>query len=330
MKLQDSYINILREDTVLRDELISCLENETLKLPLGCTLSHSEICKELDSFAFFHRVDIELAAVSVSTAAVSLQFARPSLLIQDGKIQVDRLSTSSRWIDSIKSSRDKLESSVASVGRVEFTNHQYKKWGGTAWLIMEDVVITNRHVAKVFSEHRNGSIIFRTTENGRALGACIDFREEYEQAAEEEFKVEKVLYLAESDEDDIALLRVSSRSQIQQSLPEPLSLANNVPPSETQVAAIGYSSRDTLGASPEDLERIFFNIFNVKRFAPGLIKDSQEGELSHDCSVLKGNSGSALIDMQTGEAVGLHCRGLFRQPNFAISCTTIAEYLRRL
>ena len=40
--------------------------------------------------------------------------------------------------------------------------------------------------------------------------------------------------------------------------------------------------------------------------------------ITHDCSTLGGNSGSVLLDLQTGEAVGLHFAGLYLQDNFAV------------
>ena len=40
--------------------------------------------------------------------------------------------------------------------------------------------------------------------------------------------------------------------------------------------------------------------------------------MEHDASTLGGNSGSAVIDLETGEAVGLHFAGSYLQANYAV------------
>ena len=100
------------------------------------------------------------------------------------------------------------------------------------------------------------------------------------------------------------------------------------------MAIIGYPARDSRSPTPEDMERIFGSIYNVKRIAPGeLIKSTipaTPGILEHDCTTLGGNSGGVLLDITTGEAVGLHYAGIHGTANLAVSSIKVAEALASL
>src|SRR5208337_1392351 len=97
------------------------------------------------------------------------------------------------------------------------------------------------------------------------------------------------------------------------------------------VAAIGYPARDSRVPDQALVSRIFGDIYDKKRLAPGTLLDSPtEDLLSHDCSTLGGNSGSVLLDLGTGEAVGLHRAGLYLQANYAVPSALIQDRLSRL
>jgi endonuclease G len=51
--------------------------------------------------------------------------------------------------------------------------------------------------------------------------------------------------------------------------------------------------------------------------------------LLHDCSTLGGNSGSVLIDLATGRAIGLHFAGRFLEANYAVPSALVADRLDR-
>ena len=57
------------------------------------------------------------------------------------------------------------------------------------------------------------------------------------------------------------------------------------------------------------MREVFDDIYGVKRLQPGTIVTESSEIITHDCSTLGGNSGSPLIDLSTGEAVGLHFSG---------------------
>jgi hypothetical protein len=49
----------------------------------------------------------------------------------------------------------------------------------------------------------------------------------------------------------------------------------------------------------------------------------------HDCTTLGGNSGSVVLDVKTGEAVGLHFAGLYRESNRAVRASVVSDYINR-
>jgi hypothetical protein len=78
------------------------------------------------------------------------------------------------------------------------------------------------------------------------------------------------------------------------------------------VVVIGYPDRDDT-ATDEQVTGVFQNVLGVKRLQPGRITSLRQldGKLlfGHDCSTLGGNSGSCVIDLETGRVLGLHIGG---------------------
>src|SRR6185503_4399617 len=55
---------------------------------------------------------------------------------------------------------------------------------------------------------------------------------------------------------------------------------------------------------------------------------NSRGWSTHDCTTLGGNSGSVVLDMQTGKAVALHFAGLYMIENYAVPASMIHSYLK--
>ena len=66
------------------------------------------------------------------------------------------------------------------------------------------------------------------------------------------------------------------------------------------------------------MEDIFGKTYNKKRLAPGGITEVKSTLLLHNCTTLGGNSGSAVVDLDSGEALGLHFSGSFLATNYAV------------
>ncbi len=62
-------------------------------------------------------------------------------------------------------------------------NHPlYRDMVGTGWVIAPGIVVTNRHVAKLFAEKTtNGKFAFKENDLGSKIFASIDFKKEFPQ-----------------------------------------------------------------------------------------------------------------------------------------------------
>jgi hypothetical protein len=91
------------------------------------------------------------------------------------------------------------------------------------------------------------------------------------------------------------------------------------------VAVIGYPAFDSRNGRTEQID-IFKNIFNVKRLQPGKSTGLKQTPqiLGHDCSTLGGNSGSCVIDLETGNVVGLHFGGQYLKGNVSVPLWKLA------
>jgi endonuclease G len=266
--------------------------------------------------------------VGVALEAIVRKEGRPVLYIQDDAVTVPD-AVLPLWKRRIRDAKAALEAPIRRVGRIELRGHPRYPWFGTGWLIAPGVVVTNRHVAEVFAYPSDGMFRFRSTPVSKPMGARIDLYQEYQGTRESEFEVQDVLHIEPEGGPDVALLHVASRDTVDRELPPPIPLADRDPVNEQLVAAIGYAAWDGQRNAQGVMEQIFEGVYDVKRLHPGEIMAVQETHLKHDCSTLGGNSGSAVIDLETGCAVGLHYAGYYERQNYAVKATTLRAILER-
>lgn len=257
--------------------------------------------------------------------AIVLLLGRPVLLIRNDDIDLTAVETET-WRDRLAAAQAVLRTAIPSVGRIQLIGHPWLDWAGTGWVAGDEVIVTNRHVAEIFARRDADRFVFRPALAG-ALDARVDFREEHEVAEPAEVAVTEVLHIEDEPGPDMAFLRVrwdgSGRP--------PIRLATSVDEGR-DVAVIGYPAKDTRTRIPHEMDRIFGNIYNVKRLAPGqLVRHTDErGLVNHDCTTLGGNSGSAVVDLASGEALALHFAGREQDRNFAVPAPVVLSRLRRL
>jgi endonuclease G len=250
------------------------------------------------------------------TEAVIREFARPVLMIRKNRIELPR---SAEMRKRLLPARLRLEARLPSVGRIEFTGHPRLRWGGTGWVIADGVIVTNRHVAELFAERRRRGFGFKKNPiSNEELSARIDFREEYKQGTTPAFEVQvkKILFVERDVKTmpDVAFLQL----EVVDELPPPIPVADDDLRDDADVAVVGYPARDPYGSPSEAAaRRIFGDIYEVKRFAPGkvLVADAGSWYFTHDATTLGGNSGSVVLDLRTGAACGLHFQGELEKEN---------------
>lgn len=259
--------------------------------------------------------------------AIVRRFGFPSLIIQDGTYEQPERP---KWAKALDASRPEIEAAIAAVGRLEFQGHSQFNWNGTGWRIDDDVIITNQHVAKIFCDLKSS---VPTIEPG--IKVRIDFREEFErpQAPDSEFSIDDVIYVEMDDHRvDLALFRLSRSAAARLSV-APLRLNTDYDEHDI-VAAIGYPARSIYNDA-SDQDRIFGSIhsgrYDVKRLSPGTIigNTKHDRAFQHDCTTLGGMSGSAIISVEDGHAVGLHFSGMEGRANNAVKAEHILDRCRK-
>jgi S1-C subfamily serine protease len=244
--------------------------------------------------------------------AIVLLEGRPALLVRDGKFE----TPPGEW-EILESFRDSIEANLPRVGRIEVSGHPRLAWVGTGFLVAPDVIMTNRHVAVHFAEKRAGEDW--NFIPGRS--ARIDFKEEHERPASAEFQMVEVIGI--HSKVDLALVRVEFEVSADGDVPTPLTVHYRTPRGlrDRRIYVIGYPAWDGRRNDPLPMRRIFGGIYNVKRLQPGTVRNFFVfgKTLKHDASTLGGNSGSCVIDLDSGKVIGLHYAGKYLKRNSAVA-----------
>ncbi len=261
---------------------------------------------------------------------IVLRVGRPVLAIVGGTPQLQFTDTESVvWRSRLQASASHLQRAACAVGRIDVRGVPGVEYVGTGWLIAHNTIVTNRHVALEFGRRARGRFTFKQLRGAGPIDASIDFLEEAGRAERLEFSIVEILHIEKADGPDFALLRVEAGAN-RHELAVPIPLAAAPPRAEQQVAVIGYPARDSRVPDDTLMHEIFGDVYDKKRLAPGQITEARQDVLLHDCSTLGGNSGSVLLDLATGDAVGLHFAGRFLEANYAVPAAVVAERLERV
>ena len=268
-------------------------------------------------------------SLPASVRNIVLRVGRPVLAIVGNAPRLDfKDSESTVWRARLQASAPLLKRAAQAVGRIEVTGLPGFTFVGTGWLVDTNTVVTNRHVAQTFAQRTGAGFTFRQASRTTPMTADIDFLEETGRLAQLEFPIVEILHIEEEPGPDFALLRVQHRSG-QHTLAPPIPLAASSAKPEQQVAVIGYPARDSRVPDAQLMQSIFGNVYDKKRLAPGQITKARKDLVFHDCSTLGGNSGSVVLDLATGQAVGLHFAGRFLEANYAVPAAVVAARLEQ-
>lgn len=251
------------------------------------------------------------AAQKQGLEAIVLLEGRPAITIRDG----DFGTPPDAW-SVLRGEREGIKQSIDRVGRIEMKGHPKWDWMGTGFLAGPTAVITNRHVAIKFSEKDDkGDWIYK-----EGMSSSVDFRKEHRSSDSLEFVVTEVIGC--HPRYDLAVLRVEPTTSDGKGLPDPIELASAPVPDVVgrRVYVVGFPAKDSARNVPPQMERIFADVYDVKRLQPGLANQYKEGDhsMQHDCSTLGGNSGSPLFDLETHAVIGLHFAGRYQRANYAV------------
>ncbi len=259
--------------------------------------------------------------------SIAMRRERPVLPITNNKVVLDFVDAedSRIWGDRLVKARSVLDLRIPSVGRINLKNASMD-WVGTGWLVREDTIVTNRHVAREFVQRGSDGLRYIVDVDGE-ISANVDFLKEIGNDGALVFELLEPLHIEPSPGPDVAFFKIKIVSGNAR-LARPISLATATEIRQTQnVATIGYPARDSRIPDRELMDSIYRGVYDKKRLAPGGISEIQDTLILHNCTTLGGNSGSAVIDLDSGKALGLHFSGKFLDTNYAVRADVVDNML---
>ncbi|MBO9449926.1 DNA/RNA non-specific endonuclease [Tropicibacter sp. R16_0] len=255
--------------------------------------------------------------------AIIVPLKRPAVLVKNDDFQVKHQD----WLhlnDAGLPAQGHILSAIPSVGRINVPSDWSVPYAGTGFVVGENLLMTNRHVAEVFA---NG---LGQTDVALKPGASvnINFKAEHGSFKRRKVRIEGVRMIHPYW--DMALLEVGGFPEGVQ----PLQLSQAAPATllGKEVAVLGYPAFDPRNDTVVQHE-LFKRIYNVKRLQPGIYTrqgvvrsfDNRVRASCHDASTLGGNSGSVVVGLESGLVVGLHFGGIYRRENYAVPASELAR-----
>jgi endonuclease G len=235
---------------------------------------------------------------AIALESIVLRRTRPVLAIRDNDTKLEFIdkADSDIWLTRLTTAKPLLDNAIRAVGRIDLQGARLD-WVGTGWLVAENILVTNRHVAREFATRKGDGYTFQTGLNG-PMSADIDFLQEIDNPARLVFRLIKPLYIEEEPGPDLSFFEVEITSG-NSKLAVPIGLAAQIAVTQN-VATIGYPAYDSRIPEPSLMEDIFGKTYNKKRLAPGGVTEVEPTRILHNCTTLGGNSGSAVIDLDSG------------------------------
>jgi hypothetical protein len=257
--------------------------------------------------------------------------ARPAMVLQDGAFG----DPPAPWADILGPFRQSIRTTAMSVGRIGVPGLPQLPYAGTGFVVAEHAVMTNCHVARVFSQ--------RGPDGGWSLQpgleANLDLLEDpdarpADAASPPSVRIEGVIGIHPAL--DLALLRVTD------GLAKPLPIMSRDPgPLEGRnVYVLGYPAPDYRNDAAT-LRAIFGDRYFVKRLLPGAamappadaiirMEPCSSGAepddvIFYDCSTTGGVSGSPVVDVDSNQVIGLHFAGKYMHYNEAVALWRLVD-----
>ena len=267
----------------------------------------------------------EAAEEILGLESITMRTQRPVLAIRDNVTRlvfIDK-ADSKIWGERLTKAKPLLDVAIPAVGRIDLTGAQLD-WVGTGWLVAENIIVTNRHVAREFAERKGDGFAFKVGHREQ-MGADLDFLQEIDNPKKLVFRLLRPLHIEQPPGPDVAFFEIEMVSGDAR-LARPIELATTIVATQ-EVATIGYPAYDSRIPEPDLMERIYGKVYNKKRLAPGSLTRLEEVRLWHNCTTLGGNSGSVVFDLNSGQALGLHFSGSFLVTNYAVRADVVKKLL---
>jgi hypothetical protein len=221
--------------------------------------------------------------------------------------------------------RSVIERAQKYVGRIE-TSDKSCPYLGTAFLVSKNVVLTTGYVAKAIGDIDEDN----QYKLKRGMGAWVNFLADSPSAHDTKKLASVTEIVFVHPYWDIVALRIDlgELGESGEDLPY-LELESSIVTANAQIVVIGFPSFDLRNDSA--YQEILFkskNYAGLKHIMPGHIVNCHGNItinkivgipcLNHDASTLNGCAGSPLIDLKSGNVIGVHHTGLQYKANVAI------------
>jgi endonuclease G, mitochondrial len=227
-------------------------------------------------------------------------FARPLVPIGVTLADVE----SRHWHRRLTLAGREIARAADAVARVWLEGHPVLQWAGTCWFVTNTIAVTTRGIA---DECRRQGVKARIEHGGRPF-SVVDIR----------------------TMDDppfgswLAFLVVEEAHRLDQ----PWRLSGREVDAPAWVVTITYSARDSRTGDPL-LDEVYARSFNQRCVAPGrLLTASADSLVTHDCAAVGNSAGGVIVDLATGDPVGLHLGGALEKPSTGIPWAVVDRRLR--
>jgi hypothetical protein len=201
----------------------------------------------------------------------------PAMLFQNGHL-ADPPPT---W-RKLRDYRNPIESAAKGVGLVSDDAGK-----GTAFLVAPNIALT------LYLGPGHGPEVMDFSESGNVDDGL-------------RFPIIKTLFVS-IDRPRIRVLELATSSATGKPLPAALHISTSLPRAGEEVAVIGYPFQDP--STPPAIEQLILgDRFGVKRVQPGYVFDydpRKPGTFSYSCFTQRWDGGGPIIDIRTGDAVGI-------------------------
>jgi S1-C subfamily serine protease len=254
--------------------------------------------------------------------------ARPALFLHNDRFP----PPAPPWDDILPAVSPQVLAHGRRVGRIETGGPAGTPYAGTGFLVADDVVMTNHHVVRKIARE-DGRWVFEPGQPTVAFAPDPDAEDGATGTITEVIGVHDRL--------DMGLLRVRFDGP-DVPVDGPAAIACGPPDTldGRRIYAIGYPAKDPR-QNAQIAELVFDDRYSVKRLQPGAVLSVAAGPVlaqrpwstgttdadvfHHDASTLGGNSGSCVIDLDTGSVIGLHFAGAPRLYNDAVALWKLVD-----
>ncbi|HKN41766.1 MAG TPA: hypothetical protein VJV87_02615, partial [Sphingomicrobium sp.] len=194
-------------------------------------------------------VSPQAAEEMLGLESIAMRTQRPVLAIRDNVARLEFIdeADSKIWGERLTKARSLLDVAIPAVGRIDLVGDQLD-WVGTGWLVAENIIVTNRHVAREFAERKGDGFDFKMGLRGQ-MGGDVDFLQEIDNPKKLVFKLVRPLHIEEPPGPDVAFFEIEMVSGDAR-LATRVDLAATIAATQ-EVATIGYPAYDSRIPEPD-------------------------------------------------------------------------------